>query len=195
MMRKAVLLTLGLLWALVASAQYIPEWHQGDLGRKGTVLTLQGEKQDAETTRLILTQTGGPEMVSSWDRYSLERNWGIGLTSGGYALMAAGLCYGGVYFLAGIVGTMFVAIGGQQAVDKLWSDLGPRVTIGGIATLVGFAAGTTGVVLLCVGNRHLRTMTATCDAAGLPPLSGEDTPQAALTFGPTPSGVGFALRF
>ena len=63
--------------------------------------------------------------------------------------------------------------------------------IGGAAMLAGIAAGTTGVVLLCVGNHRLRNLAASCDAAGLPPV----TPAAELTFGPTPSGVGLALRF
>ena len=90
----------------------------------------------------------------------------------------------------GVVGTIFVAIGGQEAVDKLWDDMGPRVYIGGGAMLAGVAAGTTDIVLLCVGNRNMRRMVEACDAAGLPPL-----PAAELTFGPTPSGLGLALRF
>ena len=56
--------------------------------------------------------------------------------------------------------------------------------------LTGLAVGTTGVVLLCVGNGHMKKLARTCDAAGLAPL-----PAAELTFGPTPSGLGLALRF
>ena len=189
-MRKAVLLLLGLLWATGLMAQYVPEWHQGDLAKKGTVLALQGDRLDRETTLAILSQVGGTEMVTAWDKYRKERAWGIGLTVGGYTLGAAGLCFGGVYAMAGLIGTMFVAIGGQEAVDKLWADLGPMVQIGGVAMLTGLAVGTTGVVLLCVGNGNMKKLARTCDAAGLPPVS-----VASLTFGPTPSGVGLALRF
>lgn len=193
-MRKTVILLLALLWSVGAWAQYVPEWYQGDLKKKGTVMALQGQKLDKETTQAILNQVGGAEMVAAWDKYRKERGWGIGLTSGGYTLAVAGFCYGGVYILAGVVGTIFAAIGGQEAVDKLWADLGPQVTIGGTAMLTGLAVGTTGVVLLCVGNGKMKKLAKTCDAAGLEPVLIEG-PAAELTFGPTPSGVGFALRF
>ena len=188
--KKAVILLPVLFWALDAMAQFVPEWHQGELKKKGTVMALQGEKLDRETTMAILDQVGGPEMVAAWEKYRKERGWGIGLTSGGYTLAAAGFCYGGVYLMAGLVGTIFAAIGGQEAVDKLWADLGPQVSIGGAAMVAGLAVGTTGVVLLCVGNGNMKKLAKTCDAAGLGPV-----PVAELTFGPTPSGVGFVLRF
>ena len=136
-MKKVLFLLAFLLWTLQASAQFVPEWHQGDLKKKGTVMALQGVKLDMETTQAILNQVGGPEMVAAWDKYRKERGWGIGLTSGGYTLAVAGFCYGGIYLIAGAVGTIFAAIGGQEAVDKMWSDLGPRVSIGGAAMLTG----------------------------------------------------------
>ena len=179
------------LACLKGHAQYVPVWHQGDLKMKGARIAVLGEKLDQKTTRALLDQVGGVEMVAEWDRYVDQRGWGIGLTAGGYTLAVAGLCYGGVYLLAGVVGSIFAAIGGQEAVDKMWDDMGPRVQIGGAAMLAGIAVGTTGVVLLCVGNHRLRNLAASWDAAGLPPV----TPAAELTFGPTPSGVGMALRF
>jgi hypothetical protein len=194
-MKKLLVLLSALLWAASAFAQYVPEWYQGDLKKKGTVLALQGEKLDRETTEAILNQVGGPDMVDDWNNYRKERGWGIGLTSGGYTLAAAGFCYGGVYLMAGIVGTIFVAIGGQEAVDKMWADLGPQVTIGGIAMFTGLAVGTTGVVLLCVGNGNMRKTARLCNDAGLPVPEPLVSPMAELTFGPTPSGVGLALRF
>ena len=189
-MKRLVILLPVLFWAFGAMAQYVPEWHQGDLKKKGTVLAVQGQKLDRETTLAILDRVGGPEMAASWDKYRKERGWGIGLTAGGYSLAAAGFCVGGVYILAGVVGTMFAAIGGQEAVDKLWSELGPNVSLGGGIMLAGLAIGTTGVVLLCIGNGNMRKMARTCDAAGLAPV-----PDAQITLGPTPSGVGLALRF
>ena len=191
-MKKAIIFALALFWAVSALAQYAvaPDWYQGDLKKKGTVLAIQGEKLDRAATEAILNQVGGPEMVAAWDKYRKERGWGIGLTAGGYTLAAAGFCFGGVYVLAGVIGTMFAAIGGQEAVDKLWADLGPMVQVGGVAMFTGLAAGTTGVVLLCVGNGNMRKLAKACDAAGLAPVT-----DVQLTFGPTPSGVGLALRF
>ena len=187
-MKRVLVLLSALLWAVSAFAQYVPEWHQGDLKKKGTVLALEGVKLDRETTEAILNEVGGLEMVDAWNKYRKERGWGIGLTSGGYTLAAAGFCYGGVYILAGVVGTIFAAIGGQEAVDKLWDDLGPQVTIGGVAMASGLVIGTTGVVLLCVGNGKMKKLAKTCDAAGFEPL-------IKVTLGPTPSGVGLALHF
>ena len=189
-MKRVIVLLFTLLWAATAFAQYVPEWHQGELKRRGTKLAVLDEKLDKEATLALLTQVGGADMAASWEKACRLRGWGIGLTSGGYTLAAAGFCFGGVYLLAGVVGTIFVAIGGQEAVDKMWADLGPMVHVGGVAMLTGLAAGTTGVVLLCVGNGNLRKMTRTADAAGLPPLT-----DVQLTFGPTPSGMGLALRF
>ena len=194
-MKRLLVLLSALLWAASAFAQYVPEWYQGDLKKKGTVLAIQGEKLDRETTAAILNQVGGPDMVAAWDKYRKERGWGIGLTSGGYTLAVAGFCYGGVYFIGGIFASMFAAIGGQEAVDKVWEDLGPKVTIGGVAMFTGLAVGTTGVVLLCVGNGNMRKAARVCNEAGLPVPEPLVTPTAELTFGPTPSGVGLALRF
>lgn len=196
-MRKTVILLLGLLWATGALAQYVPEWYQGDLRRKGTRLAVQGEKLDAETTRALLDQVGGPGMVVSWNKYAKERGWGIGLTAGGYTLAAAGACYGGVYLMATLIGIIFAAPFGEEAANNVTEGLSPNVTIGAVTACTGLAAGTTGVVLLCAGNRNLRKLTAACNAAGLPPVTGEflSSPQAELTFGPTPSGLGLALRF
>ena len=185
---RSFVLAASLLFCTLAYAQYVPEWHQGELKKKGTVLALQGEKLDRETTQAILNQVGGPEMVAAWDKYRKERAWGIGLTAGGYTLAVAGFCFGGIYIMAGIIGTIFASIGGQEAVEKLWADLGPMVQIGGAAMVTGLVTGTTGVVLLCVGNGNMRKTARICDAAGLPPV-------AELTFGPTPSGIGLALRF
>ena len=187
-MKRVVVLLLALLWAATAFAQYVPEWHQGELKRRGTKLAVLDEKLDKEATQALLTQVGGTDMADAWEKACSLRGWGIGLTSGGYTLAAAGFCFGGIYILAGVVGTIFAAIGGQEAVDKLWADLGPQVTIGGIAMFTGLAVGTTGVVLLCVGNGNMRKLAKTCDAAGI-------APSISLTLGPTPSGVGLALRF
>lgn len=187
------LLFLGILALLStgAFAQYVPEWQIGTMRMKGGRLAIDNVKLDKETTLLIIDQVGGQDLVASWEKYSRQRGWGIGLTAGGYSLAAVGFAYGGVYLVGGLIASVFVAVGGQEAVDRVWEDLGPRVNIGAGVMLAGLAAGTTGVVLLCVGNHHLRKIADTCDAAGLTPVA----PAARLTFGPTPSGAGLALRF
>lgn len=56
--------------------------------------------------------------------------------------------------------------------------------------LTGFAAGTTGVVLLSTRNSRMRKKARLCDEAGAEPV-----PSAQLSFGPAPSGTGLTLRF
>ena len=51
------------------------------------------------------------------------------------------------------------------------------------------------VVLLCVGNGNMRKTARLCNDAGLPVPEPLVSSMAELTFGPTPSGVGLALRF
>ena len=118
-MKRVIVLLFTLLWAATAFAQYVPEWHQGELKRRGTKLAVLDEKLDKEATLALLTQVGGADMAASWEKACRLRGWGIGLTSGGYTLAAVGFCFGGVYLLAGVVGTIFVAIGGQEAVDLM----------------------------------------------------------------------------
>ena len=192
---RFLLLGILALFSTGAFAQYVPEWHQGTMKMKGGRIAIDGTKLDKETTLLVIDRAGGQELVASWEKYARERGWGIGLTAGGYTLAAAGFAYGGIYLIGGVFASIFVAVGGQEAVDKVWEDIGPRVTAGGIAMFTGLAVGTTGVVLLCVGNGNMRKTARLCNDAGLPVPEPLVSPMAELTFGPTPSGVGLALRF
>ena len=191
-MKKLLVLILCLasIAGIDASAQLLPDVNPEVLpayGRKGTTLTLDKVKLDPAVQEAILLELD-ENMPDYWKHYAAERNWGIGLLSGGYTLMVAGACFGGIYFLAGLVGTIFVAIGGQEAVDNLWNDIGPMATAGFVVGTVGFAAGTTGLVLLIVGNKKLNHAVDLCNENIVPR-------PAALTFGPTASGVGLALNF
>ncbi len=189
-MKRILVVLATLIWGAGAMSQVVPEWYRGELKKSGSVLSVRGEKLDRETTLALLEQVGGQEMAASWEKDRRERNWGIGLTAGGYTVAAAGLAVGGTYFLAGVVGTIFVAIGGQKAVDKLWADIGSKAAVGGAVFLTGFAAGTTGVVLLSTGNSRMRKKARLCDEAGAEPV-----PSAQLSFGQAPSGAGLMLRF
>ena len=65
--------------------------------------------------------------------------------------------------------------------------MSPRINGGMIVAGVGAVAGITGVVLLINGNTHLRRIVRDCNEPGASSVT--------LTLGPTPSGVGLALRF
>ena len=98
-----------------------------------------------------------------------------------------GVLYSTVMVVGGAVGSALVAVGGEEAVQGVWNGMSPHINGGMIAAGVGAVAGITGVVLLINGNSHLRRIVKDCND----PASGT----VALTFGPTPSGIGFALNF
>lgn len=186
--------TLRIVWALIlalvcaeAAAQYVPAWEAGDLARKGTRISVRDTTLDRETTRLLLQEYGGEELVRTWDHYVKQRGWGIGLTAGGYSVAVIGAGYSLIYIVAGVVGSAFAAIGGEEAVQNLWDQLGPNFTGGMIVAGVGLVAGTTGAVLLGRSNHQLKGIVRECNEAG--PTSVQ------VTLGPTPSGFGLSIRF
>ena len=187
-MKKFILSLFLLSISAALSGQIVPEWYEGDLSKKGTRIAVDSVKLDKEATYALLDQLGGAELVESWQKDARLRNWGLGMTIGGYTLGAAGLCIGGVYFLAGLVGTIFVAIGGQEAVDNLWEDIGSKAAIGGAIMLTGLAVGTTGAVLLGKGNRGMRKTVEYCNSLG-------QQREAEIAFGPTRHGIGFTYKF
>lgn len=170
-----------------ALAQTVPDWQPGDLVRKGTRIAVDSVKLDKATTLLLLEGAGGPQLSADWEKYCKQRGWGIGLTAGGFTVAAAGLMYSMVMVVGGAVGSAFVAVGGEEAVQGVWDGMSPRISGGMVVAGVGAAAGVTGVVLLINGNTHLRRIVKDCND----PASGT----VALTFGPTPSGIGLALHF
>lgn len=183
-------LILMLLLAFTAAAAYaqVPEWYQGDLRKKGTRIAIDSIKLDKANTLLLLESVGGEDLARSWEKDASLRNWGIGLTIGGYTAMLAGTAFGGIYLLAGIVGTIFVAPFGQEAVDNLWDDIGGKAAAGSIVSGAGLAVGTTGVVLWIVGNKKMKKIVRYCNSEGKPR-------EVALSLAPTPGGAGIVLNF
>ena len=180
----AALLLLGSSQAL---AQTVPDWKPGQLVRKGTCIAVDTVKLDKAATLLLLEGAGGPQLSDDWQRYCSQRGWGIGLTAGGFTVAAAGVLYSTAMVVGGAVGSALVAVGGDEAVQGVWNGMSPRINGGMIVAGVGTVAGITGVVLLINGNTHLRRIVRDCNEPGASSVT--------LTLGPTPSGIGLALRF
>ena len=180
----AALLLLGSSQAL---AQTVPDWKPGQLVRKGTCIAVDTVKLDKAATLRLLEGAGGPQLSDDWQRYCSQRGWGIGLTAGGFTVAAAGVLYSTAMVVGGAVGSALVAVGGDEAVQGVWNGMSPRINGGMIVAGVGAVAGITGVVLLINGNTHLRRIVRDCNEPG--------TSSVTLTLGPTPSGIGLALRF
>lgn len=190
-MKKTLLTFIIVLTAGLSAMAQSPEgiwWNAGDLARAGKTIKLNDEKLGFEQRDLLLMTAGGQELLDTWNKYSNMRTWGTWLTVGGGVVLVSGICVGGIYFLAGMVGTIFVAIGGQEAVDKLWADIGPKATAGGIVSLVGLGGTVTGIVLLCVGNSHLTKTVRYCNELGIPK-------ESQLAFGQTRNGIGLSWTF
>lgn len=185
---QLILLTAALLLAGGrALAQTVPEWKPGQLVRKGTCIAVDTVKLDKAATLRLLEGAGGPQLSDDWQRYCSQRGWGIGLTAGGFTVAAAGVLYSTAMVVGGAVGSALVAVGGDEAVQGVWNGMSPRINGGMIVAGVGAVAGITGVVLLINGNTHLRRIVRDCNQPGASSVT--------LTLGPTPSGVGLALRF
>ena len=157
-------------------------WMQGDLKRAGYTIKYNGSRLPKDDRNLVLYAVGGDEMVGDWHKYATMRGWGTGTLAGGSVLFLTGVGVGGIYILAGVVGTIFVAIAGKEAVDKLWADMNAKAAVGGYIMLAGVGSMTTGIVLLSVSNSKMRHMVRTCNEAGMPR-------EANFAFGPTCSGV------
>ena len=180
----AALLLLGSSQAL---AQTVPDWKPGQLVRKGTCIAVDTVKLDKAATLRLLEGAGGPQLSDDWQRYCSQRGWGIGLTAGGFTIAAAGVLYSTAMVVGGAVGSALVAVGGDEAVQGVWNGMSPRINGGMIVAGVGAVAGISGVVLLINGNTHLRRIVRDCNEPGASSVT--------LTLGPTPSGIGLALRF
>ena len=188
-MKKHLIFFLAALLLLPGSgalAQTIPSWEPGQLVRKGTRIAIDSVKLDKAGTLLLLEQAGGPQLATDWEKAVSLRHWGIGLTAGGFTLAAAGYLYCVTMAVGGAVASTVVAVGGEEAVKGVWDDMSPQLTAGVVVAGIGLAAGLTGTGLLIAGNSRLRRTVKTLNEPAAP---------AALTLGPTPSGIGLALRF
>ena len=188
-MGKCLYILLAALLLLPGSgalAQTVPDWEPGQLVRKGTRIAIDSIKLDKAGTLLLLEQAGGPQMAADWQKAVSLRHWGTGLTAGGFTLAAAGYLYSMAMVVGGAVATSLVAVGGEEAVQGVWSGMSPQISGGLVVAGVGLAAGLTGTGLLIAGNTRLRRTVKALNTPAAP---------AELTFGPTPSGLGLAFRF
>ena len=188
-MRKGLPLLFTVLLLLPGSgvlAQMIPDWEPGDLVRKGTRIAVDSVKLDKAETLALLEEVGGQALAADWQKAVSLRHWGTGLTAGGFTVAAAGCLYSMVMAVGGAVATGLVAVGGEEAVQGVWDGMSPHISGGIAAAGVGLAAGLTGTGLLIAGNTRLRRIVKSCNEPAATP---------GLTLGPTPSGLGLALRF
>ena len=203
-MKKIVLLIASVLLAVTAAFAEDPKkekevpvgivnedgtvnWVPGQIVKKGTTIAIDGYKLPADLRRSLLSNVSGEDLNPKWDKYNTEFWTGVGFLCGGVTGSAICFCWGGAYFLAALVGTIFVAPFGEKAVNDLWSNMSKDAQIPGYVSLVTSAMTVTGVVLMCVGDHGFRKTVKYCNSIGEPQ-------QAYFDFGPTASG-GTGLTF
>ncbi|MBR6053846.1 MAG: hypothetical protein IKP46_00745 [Bacteroidales bacterium] len=162
-------------------------WVPGALVKKGTTIAIDGYKLPSDARRSLLSNIAGEDLNPKWDKYNTEFWTGLGLLCGGVTGSTICFCWGGVYFMAALIGTVFVAPFGGDAVDEMWSNMSKEAQIPGYISIATSAMTITGVVLMCVGDRGFRKTVNYCNSLGAPQ-------QAYFDFGQTQSG-GMGLTF
>ena len=187
---RIVTLAICLLACSQAFAQYIPDWKEGDLARKRTMIVVGDQVLDREASAAFVAQAGGPRLASEWDKAVSKRKLGLGLTIGGFSVSALGstLAAGGA-MAGGLIGAVVggIAGGDEGAQEGFRAGAWNPLTIWSlVAAGVGVATGVVGVVQLKSANDSLNGIVDQCNGKG---------PSVSLSVGSTPNGIGLALNF
>ena len=162
-------------------------WLPGQLKYKCPKIAVDGYRLPKDLRQSLLSNVNGEDLNPKWDKYNTEFWTGVGLLCGGVTGSTICFCWGGVYFMAALVGTIFVAPFGDDAVNELWANMSKEAQIPGYISIATSAMTITGIILMSVGDRGLRKTVNYCNSVGEPQ-------QAYFDFGPTASG-GTGLTF
>lgn len=135
-----------------------------------------------------LSAADGEDYISQWEKYRKGRGTGVGLIIAGSSLAAAGgavVVGSGLVFVACVI---WVALGGQEAVDNFSRQFAPWFISGAIGVGAGAAVAAVGIPIT-VSN--CKKMNAITDRYNQPRTASSPV----LTFGTTRSGIGLALNF
>lgn len=168
---RIVTFVICLLACSQAFAQYIPDWKEGDLARKGTMITVGDLVLDREASAALVAQAGGPRLADEWGRAVSKRKLGMGLTIGGFSVATLGsaLALGGALaggLIGGVVGG--IAGGDEGAQQGFKAGAWNPLTIGSlVAAGAGVATGVVGAVQLKSANTSLNGIVDRCNGIGL----------------------------
>ena len=205
---KKWLFTIALmLLAWGASAQIADTTYAGVLKRTGARMKLDGVRLSRVEQQQLLSDIGGVDYNDAWNKARGWRTAGISMMAGGSAVAVAGFGYAMVYAIAGMMGivigggTAAVATGmvggdsnaaAQDVANNVSSEFGPHISGGLIVSLVGAGTVAAGIPITVVNCRKMSKIVDEYNDIYNPAPA---APEATLTFGPTRSGVGFALKF
>ncbi|MBE6237983.1 MAG: hypothetical protein E7116_07535 [Bacteroidales bacterium] len=186
-MKRLFLLSVTLLMALSASAQYVAADYQSPMymKAKGGRIFLDDEKLTRAEAAACFSDMDGVDCSSDYLRYRGAYNAGVGLTSAGAATAVVGtsiVVAGGVVAL---IVAPFAAIGGETELPR---KVGLVPKLGGYMTLGGLAMLASGIPLICVYKKRIRTLAEEYNSIAA-------NPRVTMSFGGQPSGIGFAIHF
>ena len=195
-MRKFIFSLILLLLGVSAYGQYIDSTAVNHvLKRRGSALRLDGQRLSRADQMILLSDIDGVDYTEAWKKARGWRAAGIGMISGGSALAVFGVGYTFVYLIAGMMG---VAIGatasamvggdGNEAAEEISNDIEPYINAGLIMTGVGIGTAVAGIPVTAVNSHKMSKIVKQYNAT-------QSAPAAEVTFGPTASGVGFAINF
>ena len=158
--------------------------HLDGMKLDGMVLT----KEQQMDILAELSAADGEDYIAQWEKYRKGRGWGVGLIIGGASLAATGAAVVVGTGLVWVVCVIFVAVGGQEAVDNLSRQFAPWI-YGGLAAFgAGTAVAVAGIPLTTSNCKKMNEITDRYNHQG-------SASSPVLTFGPTRSGFGLALNF
>lgn len=187
-MKKCFLSAAFLLFSLLAFAQFNNTDFAGTLARHHGGMRLDGIDLTPDEQFLILSDINGQDLNQQWAHLKSQRALGEGLIIGGSSVAGVGaLTFVGTG-LVYIVCAMFVAIGGQEAIDNLGKSFEPWFVGSAAVTGVGAAAAITGIPILVVNNKKMDAIVNDWNME-------HTNPDVSFNFGAAPSGVGFTVNF
>lgn len=186
-MKRLFLLSVTLLVALSASAQYVVADYSSPvyMKAKGGRIFLDGEKLTRAEAAACFSGMDGVDRSTDYLRYRRVYNTGVGLTSAGAVTTVAGTSIAVAGGLVALIVAPFAAIGGATELPREVSQV-PK--LGGYMTLGGLAMLASGIPLISVYKKRIRTLAEEYNSIAA-------NPRVTMSFGGQPSGIGFAIHF
>jgi len=191
MKTRFLLTAICMFICVAASAQFNDSEFTGVLERYRAGMKMDGILLNADEQAVILANVDGLDRTADWQRYKSGRAVGKGLIIGGSSVAAAGAVTFVGAGLVYVVVAIFVAIGGQEAMDNLGRQFEPWFIGSGIAVGTGAATAVAGIPIVVVNNHKMNSIVQDWNNANAASLSSD----VSLNFGAAPSGVGFTVNF
>lgn len=195
-MKKLLLLLIGCLISIGASAQYAVD----DIDTlKGSRVFVDGEKVPNADFVAYLTSAYDDSVAEAWSRNRNAYKTGLGLTIAGSSLMFCGslvfvtgfIAAAGTLITVPILGLGGIVAGDMQPagdyIDEGMSAAEKMITVGGSGALAGLAMMASGIPVMCVYKKKLN--------AQFQEYGSGFSFDADLTVGLTANGFGLALNF